>query len=480
MSRKRILTIFAVLAVVIIIAIVSWAAGSTIQSPEEAAARTAAPTPAPILVQAEERVLTSDVVTRGTARYGSPQTITLAPSNLKDGRGLITTLPMPDTQLDEGDLLLTVAGRPVLLLQGELPVYRDLVPGLSGDDVLQLESALERLGFDPGAVDGTYDEETGAAVSAWLTAGGWIPFAATAVQQAHIDDLEQQLAAAETTAAAAEAEATSAPLAVDLARAEADAAIKAAEADLVLAPNSEAVQAAVSAARLAGELAVQEATNTQERMQGEAQLAAAMVEKLRADLEAARRAAGVKVPADEVVFLPNLPVRFEQSHVQVGDEALGNILTVTDNQLVIDSSLPLAEAPLVQPGMPVEIDEPDLGIAATGIVERVAAVPGTDGVDGFHVYFETHVDDTAVTLEGYSLRLTIPVESTDGAVLVVPISALSLAADGTTRIQVQQDGELRFLVVEPGLSADGLVEIRALDGSLEPGQMVLIGFEQES
>jgi hypothetical protein len=148
------------LIAVILLAVVSWVAGSKIQSPAEAAARTAPPTPSPILVPVEERVLSSDVITRGTARFGLPQSISLAPSPLKSEAGVITTLPARGDQLKEGDILLTASGRPVFLLQGETPVYRDLVSGLSGADVRQLEAALKRLKFDPGAVDGIFDEKT--------------------------------------------------------------------------------------------------------------------------------------------------------------------------------------------------------------------------------------------------------------------------------------------------------------------------------
>jgi multidrug efflux pump subunit AcrA (membrane-fusion protein) len=108
----------------------------------------------------------------------------------------------------------------------------------------------------------------------------------------------------------------------------------------------------------------------------------------------------------------------------------------------------------------------------------VAATPGTDGVDGFHVYFETVVEEAPSSLEGFSLRLTIPVQTTGGAVLVVPVSALSLSADGTSQVQVDRDGNLEFLQVEPGLSADGFVAVTPVDGTLEPGQQVVIGFEQ--
>ena len=78
----------------------------------------------------------------------------------------------------------------------------------------------------------------------------------------------------------------------------------------------------------------------------------------------------------------------------------------------VDSSLALDAAPLVKPGMPVAIDEQALGIKAKGVVERWRAHPGTRGVDGYHVYFEVRVAETQAKLEGVSVRLTIPTEST--------------------------------------------------------------------
>jgi hypothetical protein len=185
----------------------------------------------------------------------------------------------------------------------------------------------------------------------------------------------------------------------------------------------------------------------------------------------------VPVPADEIVFLPTLPVRVEEIAVVVGDAASGPILVVTNNQLVIDSSLPLDEAPLVESGMKVAVDEPDLGVKTTGVVARVAGAPGTDGVDGFHIYFETLVDNASSEIEGFSLRLTIPVQSTGETVIAVPVSALSLSADGRSRVQVAHNGALEFVVVEPGLSADGFVEVSPVDGTLTSGQLVVIGYE---
>ena len=173
--------------------------------------------------------------------------------------------------------------------------------------------------------------------------------------------------------------------------------------------------------------------------------------------------------------MPALPVRVEQVTALVGGAASGPVMSVTDNQIVIDSSLPLDVAPLVKPGMEVAIDEPAIGIKTTGVVETVAPSPGTNGVDGYHIYFSIRAGESATPLQGFSLRVTMPIKSTEGAVTAVPVSALSLAANGTSRVQIEKDGKLQFMDVEPGLAADGFVEVKPLEGTLEPGQLVVVG-----
>jgi hypothetical protein len=109
----------------------------------------------------------------------------------------------------------------------------------------------------------------------------------------------------------------------------------------------------------------------------------------------------------------------------------------------------------------------------------VADTPGTHGVDGYHIYFAVRVGATPAPLEGFSLRLTIPIESTKGLVTAVPLSALSLWADGKSRVQVQNNGALEYVAVAPGLAADGFVEVTPVDGMLEPGQLVVVGTETD-
>ncbi len=238
---------------------------------------------------------------------------------------------------------------------------------------------------------------------------------------------------------------------------EGEVAVQAAERDAeLMAERFELAEAAVKAAQLEGEVAVRAALNARKAAEREVNLAkrrlklaqaAAKLKQLEgqaaiqaavdshkvagldlelasdqatwavADLEAAKRRTGVQVPADEIVFIPALPVRVEQATVLVGDPASGPVLAVTENQMAIDSSLPIDAARLVKRGMKVDIvavDDRVPGTRTTGVVEMVADRPGTNGVDGQLVYIRVRVDGTATPPDGVSLRLTIHAGSTEG------------------------------------------------------------------
>src|SRR5438128_1789095 len=167
------------LVAVVTASAVGWVAGRRIQSPAEIASRTAPPAPSLISVPVELRTLTSDVVARGTVRYGSPQTVTLPASPLKPGTSIVSIAPVKGAALNEGSVAFSLSGRPVLVLQGAQPAYRDLGPGAAGEDVRQLQAALARLGFDPGALNGVYGASTAGAVAAWYRSAGWTPLGPT-------------------------------------------------------------------------------------------------------------------------------------------------------------------------------------------------------------------------------------------------------------------------------------------------------------
>ncbi len=598
MSRK---TFAAVILVTVVASVIAgWVAKSAIRSPADVAAETAPPAASPILVPAESRVLSTDIVSRGTGRFGSPQNLLMATSALKGQVGVVTTFPLPGATLAEGDVALTASGRPLFVLEGALPVYRDLGPGREGDDVRQLQEALSRLGFFTSEPSGIFDTETEAAVAALYANAGYAPYETTLAQLAEIQALSQELsqslaaaagtqtdiATAEVAALAARARLNLAYSAVGVAEAEFDAVVSAASADLAAVNNGSgsnplhraeiqlraavlgeqaardlleiarrqsaaspwslefaAAEAAAEAEVLTkstdtqgardvvgaltatganssaalGSSEVSRAQNTltattssaQQAIaaartevvvaQAEAAAADAVVEAARLAkapvsassasgttaasllverLEVATSQVGVLVPADEVVFVTSMPVRVAESLVGSGDTASGPVLVVTNSLVSVDTSLALDEAPLVQAGMAVQIDEPALGLVATGVVARVAASPGTNGVDGFHVYVEVLVDDAPPNVVGVSARINIPVESTGGAVLSVPIQAVTLSADGSSRVQRETPTGLEFVTVGPGLSADGFVGVTPINGTLTEGDRVVIGFDQ--
>ena len=194
MNRRKLAVV--AIGVVVATSAGAYAAGSQIKSPAEVASRTLEPDAALILVPVEDRVVSTDVVTRGTGRFGSPQKLTIAASALKSNPGLIADVPLSGKQLDDGAVAVSGSGRPLFVLVGARPMSRDLGPGLTGDDVLQLEEALVRLGFDPGAADGSYDEATEAGVTAWYANAGFAPFTATQDQLAIVRSREADLATA--------------------------------------------------------------------------------------------------------------------------------------------------------------------------------------------------------------------------------------------------------------------------------------------
>jgi hypothetical protein len=193
------------------------------------------------------------------------------------------------------------------------------------------------------------------------------------------------------------------------------------------------------------------------------------------DVNRLARKMGIQVPADEVLFFSTLPLRVDSVRVRRGDTVSGRVMTVSNSRLAIDSSLSPNDAKLVRPGARVAIEEPDLGIKATGVVSQVADRPGTHKVDPSRVYVAITPRTAPAQLVGASVKLTIAVKSTQQAVLVVPVTALSVGADGSSRVQVQQSGRSEYVTVEPGLAAQGLVEVRPVRGALAPGDLVVAG-----
>lgn len=196
MSRRGLLAIIAAIAVAS--AAIGWIAGQQIKSPAEIAADAEAPTPSLITVPVEQRALSSNVVIRGQVEFNESTDISVSGSI--DGVSIITRIPKAKGEdLVEGDVVVEVAGRPLIVLQGELPVFRSLTPTLEGPDVRQLEEALVRLGFDPGTVDDIYNASTEAAVSDLYRQVGYTPDEPTVEELERVEQARRSVRSARDT-----------------------------------------------------------------------------------------------------------------------------------------------------------------------------------------------------------------------------------------------------------------------------------------
>ncbi|WP_322748476.1 MULTISPECIES: peptidoglycan-binding domain-containing protein [unclassified Frankia] len=97
----------------------------------------------------------------GTLSYGPTQPV--------DSRapGTLTWLPNAGDTVERGRALLRADELPVVLLYGDLPMYRPLAPDTVGNDVNQFETNLRALGYTGFTVDQRYTAETAAAVKRW-------------------------------------------------------------------------------------------------------------------------------------------------------------------------------------------------------------------------------------------------------------------------------------------------------------------------
>ena len=145
-----------------------WAYGYGPLAPHAAAA-SAPPVP-----------VTTTVVRQGTLTVSEqdPGTIGYAgPVSIYNGlAGTLTWLPPAGAVVVRGQRLYAVNGQDVIAMHGQVPAWRDFVPGMtSGPDVRELQRNLIALGYDPYrdvTVDGVYGWATRAAVQRWQQALG--------------------------------------------------------------------------------------------------------------------------------------------------------------------------------------------------------------------------------------------------------------------------------------------------------------------
>ncbi len=405
------------LAVVAAVAVgsagVGWVAGQRIKSPAEVAAEAEPPPASLVTVPVEEVALTSNVVIRG--QIGFSESYQVQASAGADGVAIVTGLPVAEgDDLTEGQVIAEIAGRPMIALQGQLPVFRSLTPGLEGPDVQQLEEALIRLGYDPGVVDQVYSTETEAAVAALYRDVGYRP------DEPDLDELERLEAARQTVRGAqqtlqlaVEASSASIPTSTQLewnrAVTEADEALQAA-----VATRSELVNPLITAHGLATEARViAERALADARATGDAS-AIAEAETTLADAQAAETAAETEkdtVWAEQNDIVDDLEFQLELVQAQRSEafaqyEGVGAGSGVSDaRQALHDAQDNLARL------------EAEIGV--TFPASELVFLPSLPSVvQEVFVELGSFPQGSLMTITGQSVTITSSVSSTDRALVV--------------------------------------------------------------
>ncbi|HUA06056.1 MAG TPA: hypothetical protein VMB27_19265 [Solirubrobacteraceae bacterium] len=125
-----------IIAVAVVVVVVENAGSST----PSASGNTSKPSGSTTV---QRRNLVETDTESGTLSYNSPQTVYNRMS------GTITWLPVVGQVIKPGQTLYKIDGKPVLLMDGTTPAYRDLSPSDSdGADIKELNRNLVKLGFN--------------------------------------------------------------------------------------------------------------------------------------------------------------------------------------------------------------------------------------------------------------------------------------------------------------------------------------------
>ncbi|WP_051871694.1 peptidoglycan-binding protein [Streptomyces sclerotialus] len=354
--------------------------------------------------------------------------------------GTVTWLPETDRTVRRGESVLRVDDRPVTLLYGSLPMYRDL-------GMTEPAEPAGGSGKDGGATsDDSGGTGTGGAAGDSIDGGG-----GGAV------DPEDPTGTAAGQAGGAQRQPTTLPR-----------------------PPS-----ARQPAPLHGMDVKQFETNL--RALGYAgftvdetytQLTADAVRRWQRDLGVPQTG---KVAAGDIVYAPG-PVRIAGTGVRVGAEAGGSPLSYTSTSRMVTVEAPAAETGWAQRGSEVTVDLPD-GHAVKGKVASVgkdASAPGAgegdaEGADGGGSGAKAATVSVVITfadqdglgrMESGPVTVRYVAEQRKG-VLTVPVAALVALAEGGHGLELADgggaedgaDGSGRFVPVKTGLFADGRVEV---------------------
>jgi len=414
--------------------LVGLATAVFIESPHEVAAKSAAPAATLITAVARWQVLRNPITVQGTVR--SARTVVVMAS-APYSTVTVTRLPVKaGDRVRPGRVVAEIDGRPILLLRGRLPAYRNLHEGEHGPDVTQLQRALESLGYASFDPPGGFGQSTALALLLFYRHLGYEapiyhrPAAASGVP---VPGPSAPPAAAPSPPAAAPSPPAAAP-----------------------SPPAAAPSHAAAAARPAGHAIASRRTAT--------------------DLVIP----SAYLPMSEVVYIPTRSALVASVTARVGAVVgSGPVLTLATGNLRVTGNLSAHQAAQARKGMPAMIVSASPPLVAIGTVTRIGSLPAVGGppASGYPVQVASR-RPLPQHLIGIRVRLTIEAPVTSGPVLTVPLAAVIAAGHGHPLhvVKITPARQRIRVAIYTGPTAGGLVAVQPVQpGKLRPGDRVVIG-----
>jgi peptidoglycan hydrolase-like protein with peptidoglycan-binding domain len=390
-------------------------------------------------VSLERRELTSRESVDGTLGYAGEATV------INRLSGTFTWLPAEGDVIRRGQRLFEVDGEPVILMYGDVPAYRDLSDGVSGPDVEELESNLSALGFDPGTVDEDFTSSTASAVADW---------------QDSLDlDVTGTVELGRVVFMAGPRRVTS--LSVSLGSSGDSSAGGSDPSAAADAPSDQLPSATTSlASYVTGNAGANQPSKPK---------------KPRKKPQGSKRPSGSSGQSNTSDTAQPAGDSSGSADTGSGEDAATSapsteLMTTSSERRIVTVDLDPSDGELVKRGTAARIDLPD-GKDVKGRVSSIGTVAADDSSDSAAASGDGSSDPTIeVTIalpDGSHVtaldQAPVTVDITDEVrrnVFAVPVESLLGTAGGGYAIEVDDSAGRRQIPVEPGLFADGYVEVR--------------------
>jgi len=370
--------------------------------------------------------------------------------NLPAGaNGVVTWLPDEGTILESGSVIARINEVPAVILEGDIPMYRTLRSGVEGPDVEQLEQALVDLGYDPDGevtIDEEFTSSTGDMVEGWQAELG-------------VDETGRvNVGAILFTPVPGQVISWLVPVGTSVSASTPVIEVSGGSS----MSGSDVLQLEQALADLGYEPGLIDGTY-------DSNTTLAVIEWT----EAVGHGQDGRLPSGSVVFNPG-GLRTADVLAPVGSVVgpTSPVITAAGLETIVRMDLPAQDQELLAVGSAVTVVMPDLSEVG-GTVTFVSTV-ATSGEPGSPATFDVEIalDDPSVA-EGLD-EAPVDVKAVSEAVedvLAVPVSALLALAEGGYALELVDGESTRLVAVEPGFFADGFVEV---SGAIAAGDVVVI------